>query len=296
MTITQWFAPIFIVIWSTGFIIARYGMPYSEPMTFLAIRFAGVLLCMIPVVLWLKAPWPRGRQIAHIAVAGALFQFGYLGGVWAAVKQGMPAGLAALIIGLQPILTAVFASFVAERVTPRQWFGLLLGLTGVSLVLYAKLHLDGLSLISTLLAFAAMLSITFGTLYQKRYCPSFDLRTGSVIQFSISLVLSVIMMLLFETREVQWTTPMIGAMLWGILPISIGAMSLWFILLRKGDATKVSSMMYLVPPSTALMAWFLFDETLTPLILLGILITMFGVLLVNQTTWPAWVKQRMHRK
>ena len=266
MTITQWFAPIFIVIWSTGFIIARYGMPYSEPMTFLAIRFAGVLLCMIPIVLWLKAPWPRGRQIVHIAVAGALFQFGYLGGVWAAVKQGMPAGLAALIIGLQPILTAVFASFVAERVTPRQWFGLLLGLTGVSLVLYAKLHLDGLSLTSTLLAFAAMLSITFGTLYQKRYCPSFDLRTGSVIQFSISLVLSVIMMLLFETREVQWTTPMIGAMLWGILPISIGAMSLWFILLRKGDATKVSSMMYLVPPSTALMAWFLFDETLTPLI------------------------------
>jgi drug/metabolite transporter (DMT)-like permease len=146
-----------------------------------------------------------------------------------------------------------------------------------------------------LLAFGAMLSITFGTLYQKRYCPSFDLRTGSVIQFSISLVLSVIMMLLFETREVQWTTPMIGAMLWGILPISIGAMSLWFILLRKGDATKVSSMMYLVPPSTALMAWILFDEILTPLILLGILITMLGVLLVNQTTWPAWVKQRISR-
>ena len=140
-----------------------------------------------------------------------------------------------------------------------------------------------------------MLSITFGTLYQKRYCPSFDLRTGSVIQFSISLVLSVIMMLLFETREVQWTVPMIGAMLWGILPISIGAMSLWFILLRKGDATKVSSMMYLVPPSTALMAWMLFDETLTPLILLGILITMLGVLLVNQTAWPVWLKARVDR-
>ena len=295
MTITQWFAPIFIVIWSTGFIIARYGMPYSEPMTFLAIRFAGVLSCMIPIVLWLKAPWPRGKQIVHIAVAGALFQFGYLGGVWAAVKQGMPAGLAALIIGLQPILTAVFASLVAERVAPRQWLGLVLGLTGVALVLYAKIHLVGLSLASMLLAFAAMLSITFGTLYQKRYCPSFDLRTGSVIQFSISLVLSVIMMFLFETREVQWTVPMIGAMLWGIIPISIGAMSLWFILLRKGDATKVSSMMYLVPPSTALMAWFLFDEALTPTILLGILITMLGVLLVNQTTWPAWVKRRVLR-
>jgi drug/metabolite transporter (DMT)-like permease len=291
MTSTFWFTPVFILIWSTGFIIARYGMPYSEPMTFLAIRFGAVVLCMIPIVLWLKAPWPRGRQIWHIAIAGALFQFGYLGGVWAAVKLGMPAGLAALIIGLQPILTGLLASFVSEHVTPRQWLGLILGLTGVALVLITNIRLEGLSLISILLAFAGMFAITSGTLYQKRFCPSFDLRTGSVIQFSISTLLCVIMMLLFETREIQWTVPMIGAMLWGVLAISIGAMSLWFILLRRGDATKVSSMMYLVPPSTAIMARILLDEPLTPTVLVGIFITMLGVLIINQTSWPRWLKR-----
>lgn len=292
MKSTFWFAPIFILIWSTGFIIARYGMPYSEPMTFLFLRFAGVVLCMIPVLLWLKPTWPTGKQTLHIALAGALFQFCYLGGVWAAVKQGMPAGLAALIVGLQPILTAVFASVVSERVSSRQWLGLVLGLLGVSLVLFAKIRVDGLTWTSIVFAFGGMISITVGTLYQKRFCPSFDLRTGSVIQFSTSALLCLVMMFLFETREVQWTAPMIGALLWGILPISIGAMSLWFILLRRGDATKVSSMMYLTPPTTALMAWLLFDEPLTLPILLGTLITMLGVLIVNQTTIPKWLKQK----
>lgn len=283
MKSTFWFAPIFILIWSTGFIIARYGMPYSEPMTFLFIRFAGVVLCMAPVVLWLKPVWPSARQALHIAVAGVLFQFCYLGGVWAAVKQGMPAGLAALIVGLQPILTAVLASFVSERVTPRQWLGLALGLVGVTIVLSAKIHLDGLTWLSVIFAFGGMISITLGTLYQKRFCPNFDLRTGSMIQFTTSALLCLVMMYLFETREIQWTAPMIGALLWGILPISIGAMSLWFILLRRGDATKVSSMMYLTPPTTALMAWLLFNEPLTTPILVGTLVTMTGVLIVNQT-------------
>ncbi len=291
MKSTFWFAPIFILIWSTGFIIARYGMPYSEPMTFLFLRFSGVVLCMIPVVLWLKPPWPNSKQILHIAIAGALFQFCYLGGVWAAVRQGMPAGLAALIVGLQPILTAVLASFVSERVTTRQWLGLVLGLAGVAMVLFAKIRIDGLTWICVALAFAGMVCITLGTLYQKRFCPSFDLRTGSVIQFSTSALLCLIMMLLFETREIQWTVPMLGALLWGILPISIGAMSLWFLLLRRGDATKVSSMMYLTPPTTALMAWVLFDEPLSIPVLLGTLITMLGVLIVNQTTMPKWLKK-----
>ncbi|MCM0034389.1 MAG: DMT family transporter [Burkholderiaceae bacterium] len=292
MTSTLWFTPVFILIWSTGFIIARYGMPYSEPMTFLAIRFGAVVLCMLPIVLWLKAPWPRGRQVWHIAIAGALFQFGYLGGVWVAVKMGMPAGLAALIIGLQPILTGLLASFVSERVSPRQWLGLILGLTGVALVLFTNIRLEGLSLASTLFAFVGMFAITFGTLYQKRFCPTFDLRTGSVIQFSISTLLCTIMMFIFETREIQWTVPMIGAMLWGTLAISIGAMSLWFVLLRRGDATKVSSMMYLVPPTTAIMAWVLFDEPLTPIVLVGIFITMMGVLIINQASWPNWLRRR----
>ena len=292
MKSTFWYAPIFILIWSTGFIIARYGMPYSEPMTFLFLRFAGVVVCMIPVLLWLKPTWPSGKQILHIAIAGALLQFCYLGGVWVAVKQGMPAGLAALIVGLQPILTAILASVVSERVTARQWLGLVLGLVGVALVLFAKIDIDGLTGACIGFAFAGMISITLGTLYQKRFCPSFDLRTGSVIQFSTSALLCMIMMFLFETREIQWTVPMIGALIWGILPISIGAMSLWFMLLRRGDATKVSSVMYLTPPTTALMAWLLFDEPLSAPILLGTLITMLGVLIVNQTTLPTWLKKQ----
>lgn len=291
MKSTFWFAPLFILIWSTGFIIARYGMPYSEPMTFLFYRFSGVVVCMVPVVLWLKPKWPSGKQILHIAIAGALFQFCYLGGVWIAVKQGMPAGLAALIVGLQPILTALLASFVSERVSARQWLGLALGLLGVSLVLFAKIRVDGLTWVSIAFAFGGMIAITFGTLYQKRYCPAFDLRTGSVIQFSTSALLCLIMMFIFETREVQWTIPMIGAMLWGILTISIGAMSLWFILLRRGDATKVSSVMYLTPPTTALMAWVLFDEPLTALILIGTMVSMLGVLIVNQSSLPKWLRR-----
>ena len=291
MKSTTLFAPLFILIWSTGFIIARYGMPYSEPMTFLFYRFGGVVVCMIPVVLWLKPVWPGGRQILHIAIAGALFQFCYLGGVWIAVKQGMPAGLAALIVGLQPILTALLSSFVSERVSARQWIGLALGLVGVALVLFAKIKVDGITWVSIVFAFGAMIAITCGTLYQKRYCPAFDIRTGSVIQFGTSALLCLVMMWLFETREVQWTIPMIGALLWGILPISIGAMSLWFILLRSGDATKVTSVMYLTPPTTALMAWVLFGEPLTTLILLGTVISMLGVLIVNQTALPEWLRR-----
>lgn len=280
-----WFAPIFILIWSTGFIIARYGMPYSEPMTFLFIRFTGVVACMLAALLWLKPQWPSGKQMLHISIAGALLQFGYLGGVWVAVKQGMPAGLASLIVGLQPILTALLASTVSERVSGRQWMGLGLGLTGVLLVLLAKINVAGLTMTSVLFAFVGLLSITLGTLYQKRFCPSFDLRAGSVIQFSTSALLCLSMMFLFEAREIHWTAEMIGAMLWSIGPISIGAMSLWFILLQRGCATKVSSMMYLTPPTTALMAWALFDEPLTTLILTGTLITMLGVLAVNQPNW-----------
>jgi len=280
-----WIYPTFIFIWSTGFIIARYGMPYSEPMTFLFFRFAGVLVFMVPAVLMMKPQWPSWQQTKHIAFAGLLIQFGYLGGVWVAVKLGMPAGLASLIVGLQPVLTGILASVLSERVTFRQWLGLILGFLGVAVVLSAKIRLDGLTWISIFSNFFALLSITIGTIYQKKYCPSFDLRTGSVIQFAISALACLIMMYGFETREVQWNVYMIGSLLWGIVPISIGAMSLWFMLLRRGEATKVSSLMYLTPPTTAIMAWILFGEALTIPVILGTIITMIGVLIVNQPQW-----------
>ena len=278
-----WMSPLFILIWSTGFIIARYGMPHAEPLTFLAIRFFGVILILLPCILWFKAPWPSKSQIVHLAIAGVLIQFGYLAGVWIAIRYGMPVGLTALIVGLQPILTAVFVSLLAEKITRSQWQGLFLGLFGVFLVLYAQINTAGVNTQTIFFNITGLLSITVGTIYQKKYCAQFDLRTGSLIQFITSLGLATIGAFLFETREVEWVLELIGALVWGIVGISIGAMSLLFILIRRGNATKVSSLMYLTPPTTAIMGWILFNEPLTILVGLGTLLTMLGVLIVNQT-------------
>lgn len=280
--LAPWIAPVFVFIWSTGFIIAIYGMPHAEPMTFLVLRFSGVLFFMLPIVWIFRAPWPNTRQVLHIAISGIFLQAGYVGGVWVAVKLGMSAGLIALIVGLQPILTAWLAAFIAERVTRLQWLGLLLGLLGVGLVVWAKLSLIGLSLSALLFAGLALLSITAGTLYQKKYCSQFDIRTGSVIQFAASLLVCLPLMLAFETMEVEWVPELIGSLLWGILAISIGAISLLFILIRNGEATRVTSLMYLTPPTTALMAWILFDEPMTWVIGLGIALTSSAVVLVNK--------------
>lgn len=270
-------APVFVVIWSTGFIGARYGMPHAEPATFLALRFGGVLALMIPVVLLWRAPFPPWRQGLHIAVAGILLQGGYLLGVFEAIRQGMGAGLAALIVGLQPLLTAVLGSVVRERITFRQWVGLALGLAGVALVVGERVSFSGLSLASVIAAVAALLSITLGTLYQKRYTPRFDLRTGSVIQFGAGLMVVGPIALLFETREVEWTASLIGAMLWSMLALSLGATSLLFLLIRRGAATRVASLMYLTPAVTAVMAWILFDEALTGIMAAGMALTAIGV-------------------
>jgi drug/metabolite transporter (DMT)-like permease len=282
--LTPWIAPIFVIIWSTGFIIARYGMPHAEPMTFLSLRFLGVLICMIPIVLLWKAPWPRQSQIIHNAIDGILLQAGYLGGVWAAVREGMSAGLTALIVGLQPILTALLASWVAERVRPVQWLGLAIGLLGVGLVVWAKIVMIGFSDLSFVFIIIALLAITAGTLYQKKYCPQFDLRTGSVIQFAASAVVCVPLMMIFETREIAWVPELVFSLLWSIFALSIGASSLLFVMIRHGAATKVTSLMYLTPPTTALMAWFLFNEPITWTIGLGIALTMGAVLMVNKAS------------
>ena len=282
--LAPWIAPIFVFLWSTGFIIARYSMPYAEPMTVIFIRFGSVVLCMLPVVLIWKAPWPNRSQMIHIAIAGALLQAGYVGGVWAAVKEGMSAGLTALIVGLQPILTAWFAAWIAEKVTPRQWLGLVLGLLGVGLVVWAKLSLSGLSQLSLIFIVIALISITMGTLYQKKYCAQFDLRTGSVIQFAASAIICLPLMFLFETREIIWAPELILSLIWAVLALSIGAISLLFVMIRNGEATRVTSLMYLTPPTTAIMAWLLFNEPITWTIILGIAITMSAVILVNRTT------------
>lgn len=278
-----WIGPVFILVWSTGFIVAKYGMPYTDPMTFLSMRFAGALILLIPVALISQSVWPSRRQTLHIVVAGLLLQMAYLSGIWEAVKHGMPAGLAALIVGLQPVLTAVFAARVAEKVTARQWLGLVCGLAGVAIVLSDKISVEGVSLLTLSFTFMSLFAFTAGTLYQKRFCPVFDLRSGTIIQYGVSGIASVFLMLLFEPMHVQWSVPLIGALLWSIGPISVGAMSLWFILLRSGAATQVSSLLYLTPPTTAIMAWILFDELLTPTVMIGTVVTVTGVWLVTRS-------------
>jgi drug/metabolite transporter (DMT)-like permease len=267
-----------VFIWSTGFIGARYGMPYAEPATFLTLRFVGVLVIMVPLVRLLAVPLPPRTQVLHLALAGLLLQGGYLLGVFEAIRHGMGAGLAALIVGLQPILTALLGALVKERVTARQWLGLALGLGGVTLVVWERLSLSGLSITSVIMSIAALVSITLGTLYQKRFTPVFDIRIGSVIQFAAALLLVVPVALFSDTREIEWTTQLVGALLWSVLALSLGATSLLFLLIRRGAATKVASLMYLTPGVTAVMAWILFDESFTIVMVLGIVLTAIGVL------------------
>ena len=275
---------LFVIIWSTGFVVAKFGLPYAPPLTFLLMRFVGVLCVLLPLVLLMRAPWPVGR-IRHIAFAGVLMQAGYLGGVWCAIKLGMPAGLSALIVGMQPVMTAFAAPLIGESLRPRQWFGLLLGLCGVALVVSNKIHLNGLSTASVSLCVLALFSITVGTLYQKRYCAHFDLRTGTLIQFAASVAVLLPLAIVFEhldwtLSQVTWNPRFIAALLWSILALSIGAIFLLFALIRKNAATTVTSLLYLTPPTTAVMAWLMFGETLGVAGLVGMMVAVIGVVFV----------------
>jgi drug/metabolite transporter (DMT)-like permease len=277
---------VFVIIWSTGFVVAKFGLPYAPPLTFLLLRFAGVLAVLLPLVILMRAPWPVGR-IGHIAVAGVLVHAGYLGGVWSAISIGMPAGLAALIAGLQPVLTAFAAPMIGESVRRMQWIGLICGLCGVALVVGNKISLAGLSLQSVTLCIFALLAMTAGTLYQKKFCANFDLRTGTIIQFAASAIVVVPFAIAFERFDlafttVQWTANFIGALLWSVLAISIGAIFLLFALIRKSAATQVTSLLYLTPPTTAVMAWVMFGETFSMVGILGMVLAVIGVALVTR--------------
>ena len=275
---------LFVVIWSTGFVAAKFGLPFAPPLTFLLLRFAGVLVILIPLVVIMRAPWPVGR-IGHIAVAGVLVQAGYLGGVWCAIKLGMPAGLSALIVGMQPIFTAFAAPLIGESVRGKQWVGLALGLCGVGLVVANKISLAGLSLDSILLCVLALASITIGTLYQKLFCSHFDLRTGTAIQFIASALVVLPLAILFEDwtptfAAVQWTPSFIGALLWSVVALSIGAIFLLFSLIRQSAATSVTSLLYLTPPTTAVMAWLVFGERFSWTGIAGMVLAVIGVAFV----------------
>lgn len=278
------FPGLFVVLWSTGFIGAKLGLPYAEPATFLVIRFAAVLALLLPLCLVLRAPWPATRaEFLHMAFAGALIQGGYLGGVFLSLSKGMPAGVSSLITSLQPLLAAVLSAWLlGERTNGLQWAGLVVGIAGVVLVVREKWVLEGLGFLATALSVIALLSISLGAIWQKRHCARVDLRTGAAIQFGAALLLLAAYSLMFETREVTWSVELAIALAWLVFALSLGAVFLLFWLIRHGAATKVASLMYLVPPCTALIAWPLFGETYTAFSAAGMALAMLGVWLVSK--------------
>lgn len=273
---------VFVLIWSTGFIVARYAMPHAPPLKFLAVRYALSSACFLVWVMAARVAWPRSReQVLHLAVTGVLMQAAYLGGVWAAVKAGMGSGLVALLVGIQPVLTAVWMSFHGGRIAPRQWLGLVLGFAGLALVVARKLGQGGeVSALTLSLALLALLSITAGTLYQKRFVAPCDVRSASAVQQLAALAVTLPLALLLERSSIEWTAGSIGAMAWSVVALTLGGSSLLYMLIQRGTATAVTSLLYLVPPCTAIMAWLLFAEPITVLTVAGIALTAVGVSLV----------------
>ncbi len=280
---------VFVMIWSTGFIVARYGMPHSPPISFLSLRFALSLLCFGAWIKLSGAEWPRGAQRwRHLMVSGVLMHAGYLGGSWSSVKAGMNAGTIALLVGLQPVLTAVWLSATAQRGSPdsrvprSQWLGLLLGGLGLLLVVSPKLGSGELNASSLASAIFALACITTGTLYQKRFVEPCDVRTASFIQLLAALAVSAPIAWLMESESIDWNPHFIGALAWSVFGLTLGGSSLLYLLIQRGAATQVTSLLYLVPPTTALLAWHVFDEPLTWLMLMGMALTAVGVSIVSR--------------
>jgi len=290
---------VFVLIWSTGFVVARYGMPHSPPMTFLSWRYALSIAAFL-IWVWLAgAAWPASRrQWLHLAVTGVCLHAGYLGGVWAAVRGGIGAGTVALIVGLQPLLTALWIAGVGQaqargqgqgqghHITARQWGGLLMGLAGLLLVVWHKLGLGEVTPFNLALSLLALLSITAGTLYQKRFVQPCDVRTANSVQLLAALAVSLPLALL-EPGHMVLHPELLGAMAWSVLVLTLGGSSLLYLLIQRGAATRVTSLMYLVPPCTAVLAWLLFDEHLSPTVLLGMALTALGVWWVVRVPAPS---------
>jgi drug/metabolite transporter (DMT)-like permease len=273
---------VFVVLWASGFVGAKFGLPYAEPMTFLTLRLGAVVALLGIIAAATRPRWPGPAALAHSAATGLLVHGLYLGGVFVSIAHGMPAGLIALVVSLQPVLTSTLANrWLGERVIARQWFGLVLGLAGVYLVLHEKTASGETSAFAWAAAVVALLGITAGTLYQKRFGGGIDWRPGFLVQYGAAGALFAFGALLFETRAVQWTPEFLFALFWLVFVLSLGAIWLLYFLIRRSAATRVVSLFYLTPPLTALMAWALFGERLAPLALAGMGVCVAGVFLVN---------------
>ena len=276
---------IFVLLWATGFLIAKLGVPYAQPMTILAIRFVVAAAMMASIAFIMRAPWPRSwRRIGHIAAIGILLHAVYLGGCYLAIYGGMPAGMAALIVGFQPILTAAMAGPVlGERTRPLQWIGIATGFIGLMMVLWERIVIDLSHPAALLFAILSLLGITSATIYQKRFCPSFDLRSGSAIQYIAASLVMVPLTLMLGVGEIIWAPTFIFALTWLVIVLSGVSIALLTWMISRGAASKVASLFYLTPPIAAIGSYFWFDETLSPLALGGMAVIVFGLYLLNRT-------------
>jgi drug/metabolite transporter (DMT)-like permease len=277
------FPSLFVLLWSTGFIAAKYGLPYAPPFGFLFYRFALVAALMTAAALATRSPFPHtAREYANVAVVAILVHACYLGGVFVSLDSGMAAGTTAMLVGLQPILTVLLARvWMGEAVVARQWAGLALGLAGVYFVVRHKVDFGG-SVAGLVPSAIALAGISIGTLYQKRHCAHIDLRAGSAIQFIVCAIVYAPLAFFLDDRAVQWVPSFLFALSWSVVVLSVGAISLLYWLLRHGAAANVASLFYLVPPTTAVMAWLLFGETLDVLALMGMALICAGVILARR--------------
>jgi drug/metabolite transporter (DMT)-like permease len=279
---------VFVVLWASGFIGAKFGLPYAEPMTFLSLRMIAVVVLLAVVILLTRPKWPDRIGMMHSAVTGILVHGLYLGGVFASLENGISAGLIALIVSLQPVLTSTLANrWLGERVLPRQWLGLILGIAGVYLIVRENVAAGDIKPIGWVFAAAALAGITVGTLYQKRFGGGIDWRPALCVQYTTAGTLFTLAAFAFETRVVRWTPEFLFALGWLVLVLSFGAIWLLYFLIRRSAATRVISFFYLTPPVTALLAWLFFSEGLSPPALLGMAICVTGVFLVNWRTGGA---------
>lgn len=275
---------MFVIFWASGFPVSRLGLDYAEPLTLLSIRSAINVAVMLVVICFIRSRWPRGwAQTGHIAVSGFLLQAAYLGAMFTALGEGVSQGVAALIAGMQPLLTAAFVGWtLGERVTPRQWVGFVLGFAGLALVLSERITLGN----ATTLGFVAIaltpVLITAGSLYQKRFCADMDLRTGMIIQHSVASVSLFVLSSAVETQHIIWGGGVIFVLGWLVLVLSIGATNLYYILLRRGEAGRVSSLFFLTPPTAVLLGYVTYGEKFGVTALLGFAVSVSGVALV---TW-----------
>ncbi len=286
-------APLFVVLWSTGFIGAKYGLPHIEPVTFLVLRFALVVAALVFWVVLARTAWLTLAQARDAAIIGILLQAVYLGGIYKAIDLGVEAGVAALIVGLQPVLTAFIArQFLGERLSPVQWAGIALGVLGVGLVVARKLELGIGDWRGVALCLVALAGISIASILQKTRATDHPMRTSTLVQFLAALAVLAPLSFAFETREVTWSGELIFTMAWLVLVMSLGALSLLLFLIRRGAASNVASLFFLVPPTTALMAWGIFGEVLGPVEIAGVGLAASGVLMVNR---PRLFARRLSR-